>query len=177
MKQASLILSFLALIGCASSNVEKEFGPLKAVEKVDLPKYLGTWYVIANIPTFLEKGAVNATEIYTWNEKENRIDVQFHFNQDTADGKLKEYTQKAFIYDEASKAEWRIQPFWPLKLAYLIIDIAPDYSYTIVGVPNRNYVWIMARTKKMDEALYQSLVQKLAQVGYDTALLQKVPQF
>jgi len=137
---------------------------------------MGKWYVIANIPTFIEKGAHNAIETYTWNEKENRIDVSFKFNQDSFDGKEKSYPQKAFIYDTKTNAEWRIQPFWPLKFSYLVIDLAQDYSYTVIAVPNRNYVWIMARTPTMPEATYQSILEKLRQMSFDLKLLQKVPQ-
>ncbi len=146
------------------------------VENVDLKKFMGKWYVIANIPTFIEKGAYNATETYTWNEKENRIDVDFKFNQDRFDGKEKSYPQKAFIYDTKTNAEWRIQPFWPLKFAYLITDLAPDYSYTVVAVPDRKHVWIMARTPNLPEEIYQEILSKLRKQSFDLKDLQKVPQ-
>jgi apolipoprotein D and lipocalin family protein len=150
--------------------------PLKTVSYVDIPKFMGTWYVIANIPTFVEKGATNAIEAYTWNEKENRIDVDFHYRKNSPNGELKSYPQKAWIHDTKSNAEWRVQPWWPLKFAYLIIDLAPDYSYTIIGVPSRNYVWIMAREKKLPDALLESLIKKLEAMGYDISKIQKVPQ-
>ena len=37
---------------------------MKTVEFVDLERFMGDWYVIANIPTFIEKGATNAIESY-----------------------------------------------------------------------------------------------------------------
>jgi apolipoprotein D and lipocalin family protein len=57
-----------------------------------------------------------------------------------------------------------------------VIDLAQDYSYTVIAVPNRNYVWIMARTPTMPEATYQSILEKLRQLSFDLKLLQKVPQ-
>jgi apolipoprotein D and lipocalin family protein len=177
MKLMSLLSVWIFLLGgCAMSNVEKEYGPLKHIQHLEVSKYMGTWYVIASIPTFFEKGANNAVETYSWNEANQRIDVDFHFNADSPNGKFKSYPQKAFIYDHESNAEWRVQPFWPLKLAYLVVDLAPDYSYTIVGVPSRKYVWIMARKPKMDDLIYQQLIDKLKQVGYDISRLQKAPQ-
>jgi apolipoprotein D and lipocalin family protein len=173
MKKLINLALFSTLISACSS---KDLKPLKTVESVDLNRFMGKWYVIANIPTFIEKGAHNAIETYTWNEKENRIDVSFKFNQDSFDGKEKSYPQKAFIYDTKTNAEWRIQPFWPLKFSYLVIDLAQDYSYTVIAVPNRNYVWIMARTPTMPEATYQSILEKLRQMSFDLKLLQKVPQ-
>lgn len=137
---------------------------------------MGKWYVIANIPTFIEKGAHNAVETYTWNEKENRIDVNFEFRKNSFEGEKKNYPQKAFIHDKTSNAEWRIQMFWPLKFPYLVMDLATDYSYTVVGVPNRSYVWIMARTPTLPEATYQDILKRIEAQHYDTTLIQKVPQ-
>ena len=108
--------------------------------------------------------------------QEKRIDVDFRYNKDSATGPIKRYPQKAWIYDSKTNAEWRVQPWWPLKFAYLVIDLAPDYSYTVIGVPDRKYVWIMARNKTMEPRLYESLVAKLQAWGYDISKLQKVPQ-
>lgn len=162
------------LQGCSSTK--KDLPVQNTVPNVDLPRFMGRWYVIANIPTIFEKGAFNAIENYTWNEKKNRIDVDFTFNKDAFDGPLKSMPQKAFIYNQDTKAEWRIQPWWPLKFAYLVVDLAPDYSDTIIGVPSREYVWIMARTPQIYEKRYQELVSKVQSLGYDIAKLQKVPQ-
>ena len=171
MKTPSTLL--LLLLGACSTN---QTTPVKTVEHVDIPRFMGKWYVIANIPTFIEKGAFNAIETYTLNEKEKRIDVDFKFNQDSFQGKEKSYPQKAFIFDHKTNAEWRIQPFWPLKFAYLITDLAPDYSYTVVAVPNRKNVWIMARTPTLPEATYQEILAKLKAQSFDLKELQTVPQ-
>lgn len=150
--------------------------PLPTVAYVDIPRFMGDWYVIANIPTFVEKGANNAIETYAWNAKEDRIDVSFRFNAKTPSGPLKKYPQKAWIYDKKTNAEWRVQPWWPLKFSYLVVDLAPDYSYTVIGVPSRNYLWIMARKPHLDEAVYSGLINKVKSMGYDTSKIQKVPQ-
>jgi apolipoprotein D and lipocalin family protein len=156
----------LLLISCATHP------PLKKVETVDLKRFMGKWYVIANIPTFIEKGGTNAIETYTWNEKDNRIDVVF---KQVVDGKEKTYTQKAFVHDPSGN-EWRIQFFWPLKFPYLIIDLAPDYSYTVITVPNRSYVWIMAREKTLPEETYELILKKLKEQHFDLSEIKKVPQ-
>lgn len=162
---------FSTLFACTTNQT-----PVKTAEKVDIQRFMGKWYVIANIPTFIEKGAHNATETYTWNEKENRIDVDFEFNADSFEGEKKSYPQKAFIYNKETNAEWRIQFFWPLKFAYLIMDVAQDYSYTVIGVPDRGHVWIMARTPSMPEETYQKLVADIKAQNFDVSELKKVPQ-
>lgn len=166
-----IFMGLFLLFSCSSKKP-----PLKKVEHVDIQKFMGKWYVIANIPTFIEEGAYNAVETYTWNKKEDRIDVDFTFNKDSFKGEKKHYTQKAFVHDPSGN-EWRIQFFWPLKFPYLIIDLAPDYSYTVIGVPNRSYLWIMARDKTLPEQTYQSILNKLkTEQDYDLALIKKVPQ-
>lgn len=166
-----LRISLLCLFTSCSSLPK-----VKTVNHVDIPRFMGKWYVIANIPTFVEKGAYNAIETYTLNEKENRIDVDFTFNKDSFDGEKKSYPQKAFIYNTKTNAEWRIQPFWPLRFAYLIMDVALDYSWTVIGVPDRNHVWIMARTPTLSESVYAEIVDQIKKQHFDISKLEKIPQ-
>ena len=172
MKFLMTILVLLAM-GCANM---KHSDDLRTVSQVDLPRFMGKWYVIASIPTFLEKGAHNAVEIYTWNEKEKRIDIDFTFHKNSPTGDLKSVPQKGFVYNPTTNAEWRVRPFWPLKFAYLILDLDAGYSHTIVGVPDRAHVWIMARTPSIPDELYQSLTKKIGDWGFDLKELRKVPQ-
>lgn len=169
-----LFFLLLFLVGCASSTAHLPDQP--TAEYVDLPRFMGKWYVIASIPTSFEKGAVNATETYTWNAKEERVDVDFRYRQDTPDGKEKDIPQKGFIHNRETNAEWRIQPFWPLKFSYLILDVAPDYSDTVIGVPDRKNVWIMSRTPRLNELRYRQLMRKIEGWGYDIRELKMVPQ-
>ena len=146
------------------------------VRHVDIQKYMGEWRVIASIPTSFEKGAHNAVEAYTWNSAKKQVDIDFRYNKDSFDGEEKHIPQRGWIYNEKTNAEWRIRPFWPLSFAYLIIDLADDYSDVVVGVPNRAHVWIMARSKQMKPERYSQLVAKIKSLGYDVSKLQLVPQ-
>ena len=162
----------LGTAGCASN----QGAPEKTVDHVDLQRFMGNWYVIANIPTYFETEANNAIETYRWNEPKQRIDVDYKHHEKTPDGPLKSYPQKAFVYNETTNAEWRVQPLWPFKFAYLIVDLAPDYAWTVIGVPSRSHVWIMARKPKLDDSILNSLKTKLAARGYDMGKLRIVPQ-
>jgi len=164
-----LVIGLLTML----NGAEKE---QKLVDYVDLQRFMGDWYVIANIPTRFELGAVNAVENYTWNVEKEIVDVTFKYRAGAVDGEVKQMTQKGFIYDTTSNAEWRIQPIWPLKLGYLILDLADDYSYTVIGVPSRNYLWIMAREAKLDDSIYQGILDRVKAQGYDLDKIQKVPQ-
>ena len=164
----------ILICGCYTKESEV-MEPLETVEKVDIERFMGDWYVIANIPTFLEKNATNAIESYRLNDKGD-IDVTFTFYKDSPTGERKEYHPKGFIYNTTTNAEWRMQFLWPFKMPFLIIDIDDEYSYTVIGYPSRNYVWIMARKPEIPQKTYQSIIEGLEYVGYDISRINKVPQ-
>ena len=67
-----------------------------------------------------------------------------------------------------------MQFLWPFKAPFLIIDLDDDYSYTVIGIPSRKYVWIMARDHVLDQNIYNDIVSKLEKVGYDITQIQKI---
>lgn len=164
-------LSLLPLISlyCAS------YQPMPTVQKVDLPRFMGKWYVIANIPTFIEKGAHNAVEEYRLLEN-GEIDTVFTFRDGSFEGKEKRYNPRGFVVNRETNAEWRMQFFWPIKSEFLISYLDPAYSQTIIARTKRDYVWIMARTPSISGEDYKKLIAFLAANGYDTAKIQAVPQ-
>lgn len=155
----------------AQNNMEE----LKTVAYVNIERFMGDWYVVGVIPTFAEKDAVNAIERYELNDKGN-IDITFTHYKKSPQGKFKEYHPKGFIYNKETNSEWRVQFFWPLKFKYLVIDLAEDYRYTVIGVPNRKYVWIMAREAQLSEEDIANIQQNLVKQGYDISKIVDVPQ-
>ena len=149
--------------------------PMETVPYVDIEKFMGDWYVIANIPTFLEKGATNAIESYELNDK-GEVETYFSYFKNSPQGTKKEYFPKGFIVNKDTNAEWKMQFLWPFKASFLIIDLDQDYSYTVIGVPSRKYVWIMAREPEIPQNIYQGILSRLQKNGYDLTKLQMVPQ-
>ena len=147
--------------------------PIKTVDYVDLNRFMGKWYVIANIPTFIEKDAFNAVEHYQM-DKDGTIATTFTFNKGSLDGPLKEYNPRGFIRDEQSNAVWGMQFFWPFKAEYRIIYLAEDYSTTVIGRTKRDYFWVMARAPSLPEEQYASIMKFLQEQGYDISQVQKV---
>ena len=158
----------VALAGC--SNME----PLKTVDRVNIDDFMGDWYVIANIPTAIEKGAHNAIESYRLDD-DGTIDTTFTFRDGSFDGKLKTYNPRGFISDE-SNAIWGMQFFWPIKADYRIIYLNEDYSVTVIGRNKRDYVWITAREPAIADTEYQAILGMLKSVGYDLGEVRQVPQ-
>ncbi|HSF77727.1 MAG TPA: lipocalin family protein [Steroidobacteraceae bacterium] len=162
----------LGLAGCAGSP-ERE--PIVTVEHVDLQRFMGDWYVIANIPTFVEKGAHNAIESYRLDD-DGSIATTFTFRKDSFDGKQKTYTPRGFVLDTDSNAIWGMQFVWPFKGDYRIVYLDEGYTQTVVGRQKRDYVWIMARSPAIPDADYQRILAMLAGQGYDVTKIEKVPQ-
>lgn len=149
--------------------------PLPTVAKVDLPRFMGPWYVIATIPTFLEKDAWNAVETYEL-AADGTIATTFNFRKGGFEGPLKTYHPRGFVRDTTTNATWGMQFLWPFKAEFLITHLDERYAWTVIGRTARDYVWIMARTPTMDEAQYQTLVAQLRAQGYPVERLRRVPQ-
>ncbi len=163
-----LPLLLVALTGCQTMQ------PIQTVSYVDLERFMGDWYVIANIPTFIEKEAHNAKESYRLDE-DGTIATTFTFNKGAFDGPAKAYTPRGFIRDTNSNAVWGMQFIWPIKAEYRVMYLNEDYTHTVIGRTKRDYVWIMARSPSMPEADYQSIIELLDAQGYDVSKVQRVP--
>jgi apolipoprotein D and lipocalin family protein len=149
--------------------------PLRALDRpIDLERFMGDWHVIAHIPTFIEKDAYNGVESYRLAE-DGTIPTTYTFNKGGFDGPLKTYRPRGFVHDRETNAEWRMRFVWPFKAAYLIVYLDENYETTVIGVPDRNYAWIMARSKTLSEARYDELVAVLADTGHDVSKLRRVP--
>ncbi|MEY2624491.1 MAG: hypothetical protein EBT64_02735 [Gammaproteobacteria bacterium] len=169
-----LAVTFLtALISACGVSPQKVTVPV--VASVDLPRFMGPWYVIGVIPTFIEKDIYNAIESYEL-APDGTIKTTFTFNKGAFDGPAKQMEPKGFVIPGTNNAIWGMQFVWPIKAEYVISHVDADYTETIIARSARDYVWIMARTPTMDEARYAELVKKVADMGYDVSKLVKVPQ-
>ena len=163
---------FVALFLGACNSQE---GDLATVDYVDLERFMGPWYVIANIPTFLEKGAHNAVETYELND-DGTISTRFTFRADSFDGKHKDYNPKGFVLDTDTNARWGMRFIWPIKADYRIVWLDDDYSMTVIARQERDFVWIMARTPTISNADYDRLISFIDSIGYDVSKIERVPQ-
>ena len=155
------------MLGCQTMKT------IHTVDYVDLNRFMGDWYVIANIPTFIEKDAYNAIETYRLDD-DGTVATTFRFNKGSLNGPLKEYHPRGYIRDKASNAVWGMQFIWPFKSEYRVMFLSEDYSKTVIGRTKRDYVWIMAREPEIADKEYTSIVNFLQKEGYDVKNLQKV---
>lgn len=168
---AVLLAIFSSVAGCASQQLQ----PIKPVDTVELSKFMGDWYVIACIPTFIETEAYNAIESYKL-LNDGSIDTTFTFRKGNVDGPAKRYNPHGFVIPGSNNAVWGMQFVWPIKSEYIIAHVDADYATTIVARNSRDYVWIMARTPTITDAKYNELTAEVSRLGYDVSKLRKVPQ-
>lgn len=172
MKPMIAILGLVMLSGCA---MMRGGPPLETVDDVDLERYMGEWYVIANIPYFGERGNVAGRAIYRMRD-DGRMDDIYRYRDGNFDAPVEEMAGVAWVVDEDSNAEWKVQFYWPIRFGYYIIGLDEEYRWTVVGHPSREYAWIMAREPELSDERYQFLLDLLDRRGFDASQLKKVPQ-
>ena len=165
----TLITTTLLLASCTHQS------PMPTVGYVDIDRFMGDWYVVANIPTYLEKGAHNAIESYRRNS-DGSIATTFSFLEDGFDGKRKEYQPTGYIEDTTTNATWGMRFVWPFKADYRIVYLNDDYTKTVIGRSARDYVWVMARSPQLSAGEYSEIKQFITRIGYDPSKLELVPQ-
>jgi apolipoprotein D and lipocalin family protein len=170
MKHIKLIIMSIILISCLSCSSK----PLETVKSVDLNKYMGKWYEIALFPQSFEKGCNCTTAEYTF--EKGYVRVENSCRKESVNGKLTKATGKAFVVKGSNNAKLKVQFFWPFRGKYWIIDLADDYSYAVVGAPNRKYLWILSRTPKISDELYLQIVSRARDKGFDITKLVKTNQ-
>ncbi len=160
----------LVLSACASAPPT-----IPPVANVDLQRFMGDWYVIAHIPSLPEREAFNAIESYRVDD-EGRILTTFQFRKGSFDAPLKTMEPVGRVVPGTNNAVWDMQFMWPIQAEYVIVDLAPDYSRTIVGRSKRDYVWLMARQPSLPAPELAAAIEKIRALGYDTGKLRMVPQ-
>ena len=161
------------LAGCTPSG--QGLPPLQSVARVDLPRYVGTWYEIASYPHRFQRGCVASRAEYALRD-DGQVSVRNECRQGSLDGPFKSVEGRARVVDPVSNARLAVTFFWPFWGDYWIIDLDPDYQWAVVGHPSRNYLWILSRSRSLDEALYQRIVAGLPARGYDPLRLQRTLQ-
>lgn len=179
-----LLLTALLLAACVGRQPQddelppglefEEEAPLKPVSYVDLDRYVGRWYMIANIPYFAERGNVGVYVEYR--RRDDGLLDDLYTARDAFD--LPPFTKKGLIEitDPIRNAEGRITFLAPLWQDYAVLYLDADYRYTVIGHPSRNYCWVFAREPSVSDEIYQDMLAALADNGFDTTRVLKIPQ-
>lgn len=145
------------------------------VPYLDVARFMGDWYVIATIPTRLERHAYDELESYEL-RADGRIQTTFHYRNGSFHAPIKTLRPVGTVEPDTNNAVWAMQFFWPVAAEYVVVYINEDYSQTIIGRSARDYAWVMARAPTISDADYARNIQRLSDLGYDVNKVRRVPQ-
>ena len=163
MMNKSLILFIISLffLGCTNHP------PLATVEKVDINRYLGTWYEIARFDHSFERGCSHVTATYAL--KENG-DIKV-LNRCIDETGQEDIAKGSAFSTTPENNKLKVTFFWPFYGNYWILMLDKKYSYAVVGDPSRNYLWILSRSKSLNKKSLDTIIKKLPSLGFDTSKL------
>ena len=162
----------LCLVGCASAP---KLPPTHTVPHVDLNRYMGNWYVIANIFYALENGKVATYDTYS-PRADGRMNNVFTFRKKTLTAPEKSWHGVAWVVNKESNAEWKVRFLWPFSTTYLVLELDSDYRWAVVATPGHKLLWVLARTRSLNDTTYAEILQRIQKQGYDVKRLAMVPQ-
>ena len=162
-KSLILICIMFLFTACSSKNP-----PLQTVEKVDLERYLGTWYEIARYEHFFEKDCKNVSANYSIMDEETIKVINKCTKIQT--NEKNEAMGRAYAIDETN-SKLKVSFFRPFYGDYWVLILDENYEYAVVGTPNREYLWILARDKKLPLKIQNDILEKLPSLGFDISKL------
>ncbi len=169
---AIIVAGLVALNGCGPAARNGQPGTPSPVARVELQRYVGTWYEVALIPNWFQRNCVRATTAHYTLRADGRIDVINRCIDD--DGDVDEAAGVARVVDRSTNAKLEVsfvailgmRPFWG---DYWIIGLDPDYRWAVIGTPSRRYGWILSRTPRLDDTEMEQARAILREQGYDLA--------
>jgi apolipoprotein D and lipocalin family protein len=165
----------------AGSLAQTPQPPVQPVATVDLDRYVGRWYEIARFPNRFQKKCTGNVVVYYAKRDDGRIDVRNTCG--TADGAI-EATGVARRADEDGPSSILEVRFAPAILSFIpavwgdywILGLAPDYSTAVVGSPDREYLWFLARTPEVDQATWARMIETARSQGFDVDRIERTKQ-
>ncbi|AHW59565.1 lipocalin [Draconibacterium orientale] len=171
-----ILLSFIIsglFTGCSG---QKHMIDNSVVKELDLQKYLGTWYEIARYDHRFEQGMVGVKANYSLRD-DGKIRVVNSGYKNTLDGEYSEAIGKAKIPDpENEPAKLKVSFFWIFYGDYYVLELDKDYQWAVIGSSSDKYLWILSRSPQMSPEIYNDLLKRITDRGYDTSALIKVKQ-
>lgn len=159
--------------GCAGPAARS--APPPVVARVDLSRYVGTWYEIARFPFRLQEGCYGTVATYAL-RSDGGVSVVNQCRKGDFGGELAIARGTARVVDPETNAKLRVSFFWPFSGDYWIVDLGASYDYAVVSGPDREYLWVLSRTPTMPEERYDEIVRRITELGFDASRLVRTPQ-
>ncbi|MCX7042321.1 MAG: lipocalin family protein [Gammaproteobacteria bacterium] len=176
MRTYLVLLLAVAVLAVLASRAQAREPELVSKASVDLDRYMGRWWVIGNIPYFAERGKIASADVYAL-RPDGKIDNVFVYRK-AFDKPEKRMNALATVVPGSNNTRWKIAFFGGLlKADYLVLEVAPDYSWALIGQPSGKLAWVFSREQRMDDAQFDALREKFAAYGYRPGDIKRVPQF
>lgn len=172
MKALSLLLTLCVLSACTTMSSSP---PVKTVEHVDLDRYMGRWYVIANVPYFLEKGKVGSSDNYA-RRADGKLQADFVFRKKTLSAPEQTWKGVATITNPVTNAEWSVSFIWPFRAAYRLVALDDSYRWAVVTNGSGTLIWVLSRTTTLPDGQYREILTRVSALGLASDKLVLVPQ-
>ena len=160
-------LSALLLAGCVGYP-----STLQPVADFELDRYLGTWYEIARLDHRFERGMQQVSATYSRNDDGSVRVLNRGFA--VASGEWETAEGKARFVEEADLGYLKVSFFGPFYGSYVVFGLDAEYQHAYVAGPDHDYLWLLARTPTVSDAVYQDFLQRSAAAGFDTSALIRV---
>ncbi|MEM5341349.1 lipocalin family protein [Paraburkholderia azotifigens] len=174
---AAVAVAAIVISACSQSPANpnpRADVPLKPAN-VDLPRYMGRWYVIAIIPYFLESKYVGSYADWSLRE-DGKIDDRYTAHAKTFDALPSTFHFVDSVVPGSENGEWRVRIVWPVHVTQLTLYVDDDYRYTLLGLRDKSLGWIFAREPDVSEDVYRSLLARFDALGFDASRFRRVPQ-
>ncbi len=166
-----LAISFISVMGKGqNSMIDKT-----VVKELDIERYLGRWYEISRYDHRFERGLVGVTATYSFRE-DGKLKVLNAGYKGSVKGQRSEAIGKAKIPNPDLPSKLKVSFFWFLYGDYFVLELDENYQWAVIGSSSDKYLWILSRTSKMDENLYDELLARLTKRGYEVDKLIRVEQ-
>jgi apolipoprotein D and lipocalin family protein len=165
-----LALALITFTAIAPAHAEP--APLQTVPSVDVPRYMGTWHEVAKYPNWFQRKCASSTQATYTLQADGRVQVLNRCKTDKGEWTEALGAARQIGGPNSPRLKVRFAPEWlsfiPMVWGnYWIIDLDPNYQWVVVSEPKREYLWILSRTPQMSAAIYQDLLGKLHDRGFD----------
>lgn len=157
-----LVAGLLSAVACTAAHAATE--PVQTVAKVELNRYVGKWYEIANFPMFFQRKCVGDTTAEYTARDDGKVTVLNRCRMEN--GEFDQAEGEATIVKDSGNAKLEVTFFKPFSGDYWIIGLDPEYKWSVVGSPNRKYLWILSRTPTLPAAEVERALDAARKQGY-----------
>ncbi|MEM7432221.1 MAG: lipocalin family protein [Pseudomonadota bacterium] len=160
MSRWVILLTLALQAGCVDAPEGME-----VVTGFELDRYLGTWYEVARLDHRFERGMTDVTATYSMRDDGGVKVVNRGFKSD--DGEWEDAVGKAFFVGDADVGQLKVSFFGPFYGGYNIIELDQEgYQYALVAGPDRSYLWILARSPELPDAVLNRLLDKARSLDF-----------